>query len=73
MQVANTLAYYDTPIITAVNIFIGQTPRVFVPRNSLWSSLMFASKARAHPSEALSGAPFLGKLLALTANIRLGR
>ncbi len=52
MQVANTLAYYDTPIITTVKSFIVQTPRVFFPRNYLKSSLMFASKVRALPSEA---------------------
>jgi hypothetical protein len=29
MQVANTLAYYDTAIITAVKSFIVQAPGVF--------------------------------------------
>jgi hypothetical protein len=28
MQVANTLAYYDTAIITAIKSFIVQAPRI---------------------------------------------
>ncbi len=45
---------------------------MFVPGKPFQPNLMFAGKARAYPSEALSGAPLYGKLLALPANIRLG-
>jgi len=41
---------------------------VFVPGKPHLSGLMFAGKAGAYPSEALSGA-HLGRLLALPANI----
>jgi hypothetical protein len=33
---------------------------------------LFTSKARAKPSEALSGAPLYGRLLAFLINIRIG-
>ena len=33
---------------------------------------MFAGETEAYPSEAFSGTPLLGRVLALPANIRLG-
>jgi hypothetical protein len=49
MQVANTLAYYDMAIITAVNSFIVQAPGVFVPGKPFQPSLMFVGEARSLP------------------------
>jgi hypothetical protein len=43
-----------------------------VPGKPFKPSLMFAGKARAYPSEALSGAPFSGRPLALPTNIGIG-
>ncbi len=55
-----TLAYSDTYLITAVKCFIVQAPsKPFYP------SLIFENKAGTYPSEALLGAPFKGRFLAL--------
>ncbi len=45
---------------------------MFVPGKPFQPSLMFAGKAIAYPSEAPSGAPLYGRLLASPTNIRLG-
>jgi hypothetical protein len=46
--------------------------RVFVPDKPFQSSLMFAGKAGAYPSEATSDATLKGRLLALPTNNILG-
>jgi hypothetical protein len=44
---------------------------MFVPGKPFQPRLLLVSKAGALPSEALSGAPFYGRLRALPTNIRL--
>jgi len=53
MEVANTLAYYDTATITALKSYIVQAPGVFISGKPFQPSLMFVWEAMSLPELVL--------------------
>jgi hypothetical protein len=57
----------------AANVIYFSSSQMKRPNKPFHPSLIFASKANSAQGEHNSGAPLKGKLLALPANVRLGR